>query len=250
MGAVKHRTFTSAEYAADPQSVVAAAVATGQATVVREDGTARVVISIPTADLPTMETSDTLLRDLLARIHRDGGHHTATVGLEQSVADADARVVQWLAADNDNPMSVAEYGCDCGQVPNSRHLDSNGHLPGCNAEWRRHEERDRLDNPPPPVICVWCGERYRGYPGFSSKTAPPMTEVLTQGDDCAAVAYEHEGQWLVEGFYGSSHFDMNLYLFVRNPPTERADPVCDACIQKKIDAGDLVFLREGNGGGL
>ena len=28
------------------------------------------------------------LEDLLARIHRDGGHHTTAVGLEQSVKDA------------------------------------------------------------------------------------------------------------------------------------------------------------------
>ena len=35
------------------------------------------------------------LLNLLARIHRDGGQHTAAVGLEKSVEDADLRVA-WL----------------------------------------------------------------------------------------------------------------------------------------------------------
>ena len=32
------------------------------------------------------------LRDLVALIHRDGGHHTTEVGLKQSVKDARKRV--------------------------------------------------------------------------------------------------------------------------------------------------------------
>ncbi len=44
------RVFTEAEYRADAKSVVAHAVATGSAIVVRADGTTRVVISIPPAD--------------------------------------------------------------------------------------------------------------------------------------------------------------------------------------------------------
>ena len=43
-------TFTEAEYAADVAGVVAYAAKTGRAVVVRPDGSARVVISIPTAD--------------------------------------------------------------------------------------------------------------------------------------------------------------------------------------------------------
>ena len=35
-------------------------------------------------------------KNLLARIHRDGGHHTEAVGFSQSVADADAKVSEWL----------------------------------------------------------------------------------------------------------------------------------------------------------
>ena len=41
------KTFTEAEYHDDAKSVVAHAVATGSATVVREDGSPRVVISVP-----------------------------------------------------------------------------------------------------------------------------------------------------------------------------------------------------------
>jgi hypothetical protein len=38
------------------------------------------------------------LRNLLARIHRDGGHHTEACGLEKSVADADAAVAMYIGA--------------------------------------------------------------------------------------------------------------------------------------------------------
>lgn len=36
------------------------------------------------------------LGNLLARIHRDGGHHQNLVGTEQAVKDADAQIVAWL----------------------------------------------------------------------------------------------------------------------------------------------------------
>ena len=42
-----------------------------------------------------MKTPEDLLKDLLAVIHRDGGHHTTAVGLEQSVNDAMHAVVSW-----------------------------------------------------------------------------------------------------------------------------------------------------------
>lgn len=35
-------------------------------------------------------------KDLLARIHRDGGHHTEAAGFTQSVADAGDKVSEWL----------------------------------------------------------------------------------------------------------------------------------------------------------
>ena len=38
-----------------------------------------------------------LLLSLLARCHRDGGHHTGEVGLEQSVVDADEKVADAYA---------------------------------------------------------------------------------------------------------------------------------------------------------
>jgi hypothetical protein len=38
-----------------------------------------------------------LLGNLLARIHRDGGQYITDNGWEKAVADADAKVVEWLA---------------------------------------------------------------------------------------------------------------------------------------------------------
>lgn len=37
-----------------------------------------------------------MLRNLLARIHRDGGHYLEQHGLDKALEDADAQVVQWL----------------------------------------------------------------------------------------------------------------------------------------------------------
>lgn len=45
------RMFTEAEYRTDAKNVVAHAIATGTALVARADGTIRVVISIPPAEL-------------------------------------------------------------------------------------------------------------------------------------------------------------------------------------------------------
>lgn len=47
-------TFSEAEYSANARKVVAHAAATGTAVVSTADGTPRVVISIPTIDLPTL----------------------------------------------------------------------------------------------------------------------------------------------------------------------------------------------------
>ena len=46
--------FSEADYSADAGKVIAHAVATGTAVVARPDGSPRVVISIPTVDLPTL----------------------------------------------------------------------------------------------------------------------------------------------------------------------------------------------------
>ncbi len=39
--------------------------------------------------------------DLLARIHRDGGHHSVSVGDAQSIADAHQKIVGWLASEDE-----------------------------------------------------------------------------------------------------------------------------------------------------
>lgn len=41
------------------------------------------------------------LGNLLARIHRDGGHYITEHGWAKAEADADAKIVQWIARDND-----------------------------------------------------------------------------------------------------------------------------------------------------
>jgi len=46
--------FSEADYSADVGKVIAHAAATGTAVVARADGSPRVVISIPTVDLPTL----------------------------------------------------------------------------------------------------------------------------------------------------------------------------------------------------
>ena len=38
-----------------------------------------------------------MLRNLLALIHRDGGHYVEEHGLDKALEDADSRVVRWLA---------------------------------------------------------------------------------------------------------------------------------------------------------
>lgn len=48
------RAFSEADYSADAGKIIAHAAATGSAVVTAPDGTPRVVISIPTVDLPTL----------------------------------------------------------------------------------------------------------------------------------------------------------------------------------------------------
>jgi hypothetical protein len=47
--------FSEAEYAANPEEIVAYAAATGRAVVVGADGRPRVIITIPMTELPTLE---------------------------------------------------------------------------------------------------------------------------------------------------------------------------------------------------
>ena len=51
---VEGPTFSEADYTADAGKVIAHAAATGRAVVVRADGSPRVIITIPIADLPTL----------------------------------------------------------------------------------------------------------------------------------------------------------------------------------------------------
>ena len=45
-----------------------------------------------------MNATTIILHNLLARIHRDGGQHTAKVGLEQSALEADRKVADMIGA--------------------------------------------------------------------------------------------------------------------------------------------------------
>jgi hypothetical protein len=50
-----------------------------------------------------------MLRNLLARIHRDGGHYIEQHGLDKALEDAEAKVVQWLTRDDSDAHSDALY---------------------------------------------------------------------------------------------------------------------------------------------
>jgi hypothetical protein len=57
---------------------------------------------ITTADeIKTLRNIKHWAGELLARIHRDGGHHINDVGWEQAFLDADDRVVKWLGRDTE-----------------------------------------------------------------------------------------------------------------------------------------------------
>ncbi len=51
-----------------------------------------------TAERDQLRAELAAAKNLLARIHRDGGHHTEAVGFAQSVADAGDKVSEWLLA--------------------------------------------------------------------------------------------------------------------------------------------------------
>ena len=44
----------------------------------------------------------TAANNLLARIHRDGGHHTEAVGFIRSAQDAEKKVLGWLSGETEN----------------------------------------------------------------------------------------------------------------------------------------------------
>lgn len=100
-----------------------------------------------------------------------------------------------------------------------------------------YDARDRRTSPRPPVICRRCG--FKGFVIFDREDGTPPT----QGDDVASYIFDIDGEWFVQGAYGSTHFDTSRYRFVRNIPTERAEPICDGCVQKFIDDGDVVEVE-------
>lgn len=85
------------------------------------------------------------------------------------------------------------------------------------------------------VTCAWCKQQYK--PAYAH-----AEEGMTQGCDCACEVTEKEGVWFVQGHYGSGGYDCERWRFVKNAPTENADPVCDACIKLREAAGDLELV--------
>jgi len=60
----------------------------------------------PARESSRSDDAATMLRNLLARIHRDGGHHTQEVGLALSVKDADERVASLYSEHDDHLARV------------------------------------------------------------------------------------------------------------------------------------------------
>jgi len=46
-------------------------------------------------------TDEQMLGNLLARIHRDGGHYQGTHGVKKACEDAEAKVVGWLSMEHE-----------------------------------------------------------------------------------------------------------------------------------------------------
>ena len=82
------------------------------------------------------------------------------------------------------------------------------------------------------VTCVWCGNRYRS-------SVPNDLDRGLQGSHCASDVVQKDGEWFMRGGYGSDKHDMRRYLFVVNPPSAPADPVCDECISERLQSGNL-----------
>ena len=84
---------------------------------VNRDGTAERLCSVAHAEITALRAevvqASQQLGDILAIIHRDGGHHTADVGIEQSVKDAH---IKWanLMTENERLRAALEpLACTC-----------------------------------------------------------------------------------------------------------------------------------------
>jgi hypothetical protein len=106
---------------------------------------------------------------------------------------------------------------------------------------------------PRHIVCTWCGNRYHGSfgtmqgDGCASAVFQVTEATLTRAKDPMVTPHGqpelHLGEWLVQGHYGSTGYDCQLYRFVQNPPAAAADPICDNCIGERIAAGDLVQIE-------
>ena len=103
---------------------------------------------------------------------------------------------------------------------------------------------------PKIVQCQSCERRFR--------SAVPIFGHVTQGIDCACSIFFTECEpcgtgkhYYLEGAYGSSHFDSFdvEFAFAKAPPERLLkkgiplDPICDECVQKMIDDGTLVEVK-------
>lgn len=71
-------------------------------------GTAGVAVA-PTVDIAQAAKLANHLGNLLARIHRDGGHYVEQHGLGKALEDADAKVVEWLSRDDAHGVTVLNH---------------------------------------------------------------------------------------------------------------------------------------------
>lgn len=86
------------------------------------------------------------------------------------------------------------------------------------------------------VVCARCE---RAFPAVG-----PLSNSL--GDACAcAVGTNARGEKVVWGMYGSHEFDLKLLRFA-DPASPYPDDalLCDGCVQKMLDAGELVDRQE------
>jgi hypothetical protein len=96
---------------------------------------------------------------------------------------------------------------------------------------------ESMDRFPRIVVCEWCGNKYRSV-APDPKDISKQSKV--QGDDCCAHVYYKDGDWFLVGGYGSGGYDMDIYKFVKNLPTRKAQVVCDGCIGERRSAGDII----------
>lgn len=58
-----------------------------------------------------------MLRNLLALIHRDGGHYLKRHGMDKALEDAEAKIVAWLQRDDMTPNANVTGAAPTGDSP-------------------------------------------------------------------------------------------------------------------------------------